>query len=84
MLRESVLLDDPQRVVWFNKQPLCIYGDPPYPVLLRLQARYRPGNVTRDQINYKDMSEAWVAVEWVNKASEYFEMGPVTLKEYFQ
>ena len=51
---------------------------------LRLQARYRPENVTRDQINYKDMSEAWVAVEWVNKASEYFEMGPVTLKEYFQ
>ena len=32
MLHESGLLNDLQGVVWFNGQPLCIYGDPAYPM----------------------------------------------------
>lgn len=30
------------------------------------------------------MSEVRVTVEWLNKVSEYSEMDPVPLKEYFQ
>ena len=41
MLQESGLLTDLQRVAWFNQHPLCIYGDPAYPMHLHLQAPYR-------------------------------------------
>ena len=128
MLHESGLLNDLQRVAWFNGQPLCIYGDPAYPMQIHLQAPYKEGNLTRDQKNdTKAMKEVRVSVEWLfgeiktyfkfvdfktqlkvglssigkiylvcgllpnartclygNKVSEYFEMDPITLEEYFQ
>jgi len=32
MLHESGLLRDIQRVAWHEGNPLCIYGDPAYPL----------------------------------------------------
>ena len=32
MLNESGLLQQLQQVAWSNVQPLCLYGDPAYPV----------------------------------------------------
>ena len=52
MLHESGLLNDLQRVAWFNGQPLCIYGDPAYPTQIHLQALYNEGNLTRDEKSY--------------------------------
>ena len=52
MLYESGLLNDLQRVAWFNGQPLCIYGDPAYPMRTHSQAPYREENLIRDQKNF--------------------------------
>ena len=66
MLHESGLLNDLQRVAWFNGQPLCIHGDPAYPMQIHLQAPYKEGNLTRDQKNdTKAMKEVRVSVEWL-------------------
>ena len=128
ILQESGLLIDLQRVAWFNQQPLCIYGDPAYPLQVHLQAPFRTGNLAPNQESFnKAMSEVRVAVEWLfgeiktffkfvdfksqqkiglsavgkvyvvcallqnaracmygNKVSEYFDIEPPTLQEYFQ
>ena len=64
MLHESGLLNDLQRVAWFNGQPRCIYGDPAYPVQIHLQAPCKEANLTGDQKNYnKHMKGVRVAVE---------------------
>lgn len=66
MLQESGLLTDLQRVAWHNQRPLCIYGDPAYPMHLHLQAPHRGANLTADKKNYnKAMSEVRVTVEWL-------------------
>lgn len=42
-----------------------IYGDSPYPMRIHLQAPYRQGNLSGDQINYKEaMREIRETVEW--------------------
>ena len=55
-------------------QPFRIYGERAYPMWIHLQASYRPGILTKDQIKYKAMSQVSVTVEWLNKVSENFEM----------
>ena len=52
MLHKSGLLNDLERVVWLNVQPLCIYDDPACPMQIPLQAPYNERNLTRDQKNY--------------------------------
>ena len=47
-------------------QPMCIYGDPPYPLWIYLQAPYRQGRLTQQMEDYnKVMSEVRVSVEWL-------------------
>ena len=36
MLYESNLVQDLQRIAWYNGHPLCIYGDPAYPLRLHI------------------------------------------------
>ena len=55
-------------------EPLCIYGDPAYPLRRHLQAPYREGNLTDDQKAFNSsMSSVRVAVEWVfGDITKYF------------
>ena len=47
-------------------EPLCIYGDPAYPLRRHLQSPYRQGNLTDDEKAFNcSMSSVRVAVEWV-------------------
>ena len=75
MLHESGLLNNLQKVAWFHGQPLCIYGDPVYPMQIHLQAPYKEGNLTRDQKIYnKAMKEVIVAIEWLfGEIKTYFK-----------
>ena len=64
MLHESGLLNELQRVAFYNGQPLCLYGDPAYPLGVHLQAPYRSNNLTPQMTLYnKAMSEIRVSVE---------------------
>ena len=57
-----------------NGEPLCIYGDPAYPLRLHLQSPFRGNNITplQDQFN-RTMSEVRVTVEWMfDQISTYF------------
>ncbi|KAK3714768.1 hypothetical protein QZH41_007490 [Actinostola sp. cb2023] len=55
-------------------QPLCVYGDPAYPLRVHLQGPYKGGNLTAMQEAYnQSMSKVRVAVEWVfNDILNYF------------
>ena len=47
-------------------QPLCIYGDPAYPLRIHLQGPYKGGQLTFDQEEFNSsMSKVREAVEWV-------------------
>ena len=67
MLRMSGLLD--QLEEHCNTplgQPLCIYGDPAYPLRRHLQKPYQYPNLTAQQAEFnRSMSSVRVAVEWV-------------------
>lgn len=67
ILRMSGLLDAlEQHSNKPNGDPLCIYGDPAYPLRRHLQAPYQNGNMTAEQIEFnRSMSSVRVAVEWV-------------------
>ena len=66
ILRESNLLPDLQRVAFFNGQSLCVYGDPAYPLNIRLQGPFRRANITPDEVIYNQaMSKVRVSVEWL-------------------
>ena len=128
MLTWSGLINKLQRHA-FNPagQPLCIYGDPAYPLRTHLQAPFTLGNITPQQRLFnKSMSAVRVSVEWLfgdilnwfafmdfkrkskiylsavgkmylvcalltnartcmygNLTSEYFEMEPPTIQNYF-
>ena len=48
-----------------NGDPLCIYGDPAYPLRNHLQGPFK-GNLNQIQKDYnKAMSQVRVSVEWV-------------------
>ena len=55
--------------------PLCLYGDPAYPLRVHLQAGFKGANLTRQQELWnKHMSEVRTAVEWVfGDILEYFK-----------
>ena len=128
MLQESGLLTQLQQFAWFNAQPLCLYGDPAYPISMHLQRPFRNANLTQNENNFnKAMSECRVSVEWLfglvtnyfkfidfkkmqkiglsavgktyivcallqnahtclygNMVSNYFNLEPPTIQEYFQ
>lgn len=127
ILRESGLLLDLQRVAWHNNIPLCIYGDPAYPLSVHLQAPFRDAYLNDQMKTYNEaMSRVRVSVEWLfgdivnyykfidfkqqqkiglsavakvytvcgilqnahtclygNVTSDYFDLQPPTLQEYF-
>ena len=67
MLAESGLLDNLQQHAFSpNNQPMCIYGDPAYPLRLHLQAPFRNAVLTADMEAFnKSMSAVRVSVEWL-------------------
>ena len=67
MLAESHLLDDLRQYA-FNlaRQPLCIYGDPAYPIRVHLQCPFRNGVLTPQMEAYNTaMSSVRTSVEWL-------------------
>lgn len=67
MLAESCLLGDLQQ--YSNSpdgQPLCVYGDPAYPISVHMQRSFAGPELTRVQKEYNTaMSRVRVSVEWV-------------------
>ena len=67
MLRDSQLLQSLQ-MFGFNPhgQPMCIYGDPAYPLRVHLQAPFRNAVLTPQMQAYnKAMSDVRTSVEWL-------------------
>lgn len=128
MLADSGLLNDLQRFAFSTTgQPMCLYGDPAYPLRIHLQAPFRNAVLTHAmQAFNSSMSAVRVSVEWLfgdivnyfkfmdfhknlkiglssvgkmyivsallrnahtccngNQTSEYFNLEPPTLEEYF-
>ena len=64
MLHESGLLTDLRHVAFYNGDPLCLYGDPAFPLGVHLQAPFKGNNITPQMALYnKAMSEVRIAVE---------------------
>ena len=67
ILQRSHLLDELERNC--NTEygdPLCIYGDSPYPERMHLQTPYKGNDLTNDQKAFNiAMSKVRVSVEWV-------------------
>ena len=74
ILRRSELLQNLEQ--YCNKaggSPLCIYGDPAYPVRSHLQAPYKHNLSDAEKDFNKAMSSVRVLVEWVfGEITEYF------------
>ena len=129
MLADSGLLKDMGNFAFSPAgQPMCVYGDPAYPLRIHLQAPYRQGCLTQQMEDYnKALSAVRVSVELLfrdiinsfkfldykknlkiglssvgkmyilcallqnaitclygNQTSEFFDLEPPTLEEYFQ
>ena len=66
MLVDSGLLNDLEQHAFVNGQPMCLYGDPAYPLRVHLQAPYRRDHLTPEMAEFnKSMSTARVSVEWI-------------------
>ena len=67
MLVDSGLLESLQQHGYLtNNQPLCIYGDPAYPLRVHLQAPYRQAVMTPQiQAFNTFMSAVTTSVEWL-------------------
>ena len=67
MLAESHLLDDLRQYAFsLAGQPLCIYGDPAYPIRVHLQCPFRNGVLTPQMEAYNTaMSSVRTSVEWL-------------------
>ena len=67
LLVESGLLNSlEQHAVSHTGQPLCIYGDPAYPLRVHLQAPYRAAVLTPQMQEFnRSMSAVRVSVEWL-------------------
>ena len=74
MLQESGVLPNLSRVAFYNNEPLCIYGDPAYPLGVHLQGPFKEAQLTPDMQAYnKAMSEVRVSVEWMfGNITKYF------------
>ena len=69
LLRSSGLFQDlNQSSHDVNGNPLCIYGDPAYPLRTHLLAPCQGARITADQEAFnKSMSSCRIAVEWIFK-----------------
>lgn len=67
MLAESGLLRDLQQYAFSTGgQPMCIYGDPAYPLRVNLQAPFQGAALTPQMEMFNDsMSSVRVSVEWL-------------------
>lgn len=67
MLADSGLLNDlEQRAFNSLGQPMCLYGDPAYPLRIHLQAPFRHAVLTQPMRNFNSsMSAVRVSVEWL-------------------
>ena len=67
MLAESHLLDDLRQYSFsLAGQPLCIYGDPAYPIRVHLQCPFRNGVLTPQMEAYNTAtSTVRTSVEWL-------------------
>ena len=66
MLYESGLLDNLRRVAHYNGNPLCIYGDPAYPIGPHLQGPFKEREPTQEMLAYNEaMSKVRSSVEWM-------------------
>ena len=67
MLTESGLLRELQRnAISPTRQPLCVYGDPAYPLRVRLQGPFKNAYLTPQMQQFnKSMSEVRISVEWL-------------------
>jgi len=67
MLADSGLLKDMGNFAFSPAgQPVCVYGDPAYPLRIHPQAPYRQGRLTQQMEDYnKAMSAVRVSVEWL-------------------
>lgn len=74
MLYESGVLPNLRRVAFYNNQPLCLYGDPAYPLGVHLQGPFKERQRTPEMQAYnKAMSEVRVSVEWMfGNITKYF------------
>ena len=64
MLADSGLLQQLQQHAWHNQQPLCIHGDPAYPLSVHLQSPFRGANLNPLEQRYNQaMSSVRVSVE---------------------
>ena len=75
MLNQSGLLSDLRQVAFYNGEPLCLYGDPAYPLGVHLQGPYRNPNISPQQMQYNQaMSEVRVSVKWLfGNITNYFK-----------
>ena len=76
MLADSGLLQLLQQHAFStHAQPMCLYGDPAYPLRIHLQAPYKDAVLTPQQQAFNtSMSKVRVSVEWLFKdISEYFK-----------
>ena len=49
-----------------NQRPLCIYGDPVYPLRVHLQVGFKGARLSQQQVDWNTrMSEVRVSVEWI-------------------
>lgn len=67
MLADSGLLDDLQRYAFSRTgQPMCLYGDPAYPLRVHLQAPFRNAVLTPPMQDFNtSMSAVRTSVEWL-------------------
>ena len=67
MLRDSGLLADLERhAISPTGEPMCLYGDPAYPLRVHLQAPFRDARLTPEMEAFNhSMSRVRVSVEWI-------------------
>ena len=67
MLPDSGLLNDMWNFAFSSAdKPVCVFGDPAYPLRIHLQAPYRQGRLTQQMEDYnKVMSTGRVSLEWL-------------------
>lgn len=66
MLAHSGLLNDLEPYAFCHGMPMCVYGDPAYPLRVHLQAPYRDleRTIPLQEFN-RSMSSVRVSVEWI-------------------
>ena len=76
MMTESGLLGELQRnAISPTGQPLCVFGDPAYPLRVHLQGPFKNAHLTPQMQEFnKSMSEVRISVEWLfNDIINYFK-----------